>query len=306
MRRRQAADVHDLAGQHEEGHGQQREAVGAVDHVLRQDLRVEHVQVPHQRDAADEQRVGDGHAQRHGAEQRAEEDERWSWRLAPAVPLRPVQLDLRQVFRLLHHHQFVVAEPAAEQRARARAAGAAPAEHGEDHARRRRPSPSTSPVTGASTSQLMRVCARLPSKQQPGHVQHQQLAEHQADPLARCGPGAPTSMSVPRWPCSFSATMAPRKVIQTNSQRDSSSRDRDAGVEGVAQHDVAEHQHHHHAPGTARCTTRAARQMPSSSSSMSSPSGLHGRSRRRRRGGWNRAAPWCIFWRLRELFRCSV
>ncbi len=36
---RQAADVHDLAGQHEEGHGQQREAVGAVDQVLRQDLR---------------------------------------------------------------------------------------------------------------------------------------------------------------------------------------------------------------------------------------------------------------------------
>jgi hypothetical protein len=42
---RQAAGVHDLAGQHEEGHGQQREAVGAVDQVLRQDLRVEHVQV---------------------------------------------------------------------------------------------------------------------------------------------------------------------------------------------------------------------------------------------------------------------
>ena len=42
---RQAADVHDLAGQHEERHRQQREAVGAVDHVLRQDLGVEHVQV---------------------------------------------------------------------------------------------------------------------------------------------------------------------------------------------------------------------------------------------------------------------
>ena len=50
---RQAADVHDLAGQHEERHRHQREAVGAVDHVLREDLRVEDVEVPHQRDAAD-------------------------------------------------------------------------------------------------------------------------------------------------------------------------------------------------------------------------------------------------------------
>ena len=51
--------VHHLAGQHEEGHGQQREAVGAVDQVLRQDLGIEHVQLPHQRDAAQQQREGD-------------------------------------------------------------------------------------------------------------------------------------------------------------------------------------------------------------------------------------------------------
>ena len=70
MRLRQAAGVHDLAGQHEERHRQQREAVGAVDEVLRQDLGVEHVQVPHQRDAADQQRERDRHAERHGAEQR--------------------------------------------------------------------------------------------------------------------------------------------------------------------------------------------------------------------------------------------
>jgi hypothetical protein len=71
---RQAAGVHDLAGQHEEGHGQQREAVGAFDGVLREDLRVEHVHVPHQRGAAGEQREGDRHAERHGAEQRPQED----------------------------------------------------------------------------------------------------------------------------------------------------------------------------------------------------------------------------------------
>ncbi len=36
---RQAAGVHDLAGQHEERHGHQREAVGPVDDVLRDDLQ---------------------------------------------------------------------------------------------------------------------------------------------------------------------------------------------------------------------------------------------------------------------------
>jgi len=40
----QAARVHHLACEHEERHGQQRKAVSAVDDVLRQDLRVEHVQ----------------------------------------------------------------------------------------------------------------------------------------------------------------------------------------------------------------------------------------------------------------------
>ena len=36
-------------------------------------------------------------------------------------------------------------------------------------------------------------------------------------------PSLPTSMSVPKWPCSFKATIAPMKVIQTNNQRDNSS-----------------------------------------------------------------------------------
>ena len=45
IRLRQAAGVHDLAGQHEERHRHQREAVGAVDDVLGDDLRVEQVQL---------------------------------------------------------------------------------------------------------------------------------------------------------------------------------------------------------------------------------------------------------------------
>src|SRR5439155_18364444 len=60
--------------QHEERHGQQREAVGALDGVLREDLRVEHPHVPHQRGAAGEQRERDRDAQCHGAQQRAQEN----------------------------------------------------------------------------------------------------------------------------------------------------------------------------------------------------------------------------------------
>ena len=37
------------------------------------------------------------------------------------------------------------------------------------------------------------------------------------------GPNLLTSMSVPKWPRSFRATIAPKKVIQTNNQRDNSS-----------------------------------------------------------------------------------
>ena len=74
MRLRQSAGVHDLAGEDEERHGHQRKAVGAVDQVLRDDLRVHHVEVVHQRHAADQQRERDRHAERHRAEQRDEED----------------------------------------------------------------------------------------------------------------------------------------------------------------------------------------------------------------------------------------
>ena len=49
-------------------------AVGAVDDVLRDDLRIEDIELNHQRDAADDQREGDRHAERHGAQQRQRED----------------------------------------------------------------------------------------------------------------------------------------------------------------------------------------------------------------------------------------
>ncbi len=71
---RQAAGVHDLACQQEERGGHQREAVGAGDEVLRDDLRVHHVELVHERDAAHEQRERDRHSERHGAQKREQED----------------------------------------------------------------------------------------------------------------------------------------------------------------------------------------------------------------------------------------
>jgi hypothetical protein len=68
------AGVHDLSGENEKRHGKQREAVRAVDQVLREDLRIELVEVDHQGDAAGEQREGDRNAERHRPEQRAQED----------------------------------------------------------------------------------------------------------------------------------------------------------------------------------------------------------------------------------------
>ena len=68
----------------------------------------------------------------------------------------------------------------------------------------------------------MRVCARLPlnSSQDTYSISTWPITRQTF--LPHTGRRA-TSMSVPRWPCSLSATMAPRKVSQTNSQRDISS-----------------------------------------------------------------------------------
>ena len=72
---RQSADVHDLAGQHEERDRQQRKTVGTIDQILGEDLRIEEPQVPHQRHAADQQRKCNRDADCHRAEQGAEKDE---------------------------------------------------------------------------------------------------------------------------------------------------------------------------------------------------------------------------------------
>ncbi len=66
------------------------------------------------------------------------------------------------------------------------------------------------------------VCARLPAK----ISQQQYSIRVSARPrqiFLPVGPRRPTSMSVPRWPPSLIATIAPRKVIQTKAQRDNSS-----------------------------------------------------------------------------------
>ena len=70
----QPAGVHQLAGEQEERDRQQHERVGAVEDLLRDDLAVVDAEVRHQRDAADDQRERDRHADRHGAHQRHEED----------------------------------------------------------------------------------------------------------------------------------------------------------------------------------------------------------------------------------------
>ena len=78
------------------------------------------------------------------------------------------------------------------------------------------------PVTGASTSQLILVCARLPSKSSQVTYSISRWPTMRQAFLPAFGRRA-TSMSVPRWPCSLIATIAPRKVIHTNSQRETSS-----------------------------------------------------------------------------------
>ncbi len=62
---RQATGIHHLAGKHEERHRKQGKTVGSFNDVLREDLRVEHAEMPHQRGAAEQQGECDGHTQRH-------------------------------------------------------------------------------------------------------------------------------------------------------------------------------------------------------------------------------------------------
>ncbi len=73
---RQSAGVHQFTGENKERDGEEREGIGARDHVLSDDLGIEHAHVPHEHDAAEHQREGDRHADCHGAEQRNDEDDK--------------------------------------------------------------------------------------------------------------------------------------------------------------------------------------------------------------------------------------
>src|SRR5690606_1368074 len=72
---RQATRIHQLAGQQEERDRQQGEGVRASYHVLRHDLRIEHVHVPHQHEGAEYEGERDRHADGHGPEQGSDKDE---------------------------------------------------------------------------------------------------------------------------------------------------------------------------------------------------------------------------------------
>ena len=85
---RDVADVHDLAGQHEEGDREQRKLIDSGEHPLGQDLEEDELLGKHEaRERGEDEREHDGNAER----DRGEEDEdecarhvRWP----PALPLR--------------------------------------------------------------------------------------------------------------------------------------------------------------------------------------------------------------------------
>src|SRR5262245_2025906 len=87
----EATLVHDLACEHEERDRHQRKAIGAIDDVLCDDLRVEDVQPVHQRDAANDQGKCNRHSERHRAEQRECEYRDGHWRARTLATGRSAQ-----------------------------------------------------------------------------------------------------------------------------------------------------------------------------------------------------------------------
>ena len=71
-----AAGIHQLAGQNEEGDRQQGKCVSARDHVLGDDLAVEHAHVKHEGNATEHQRKCHRYANGHGTEQRDDKDDK--------------------------------------------------------------------------------------------------------------------------------------------------------------------------------------------------------------------------------------
>ena len=110
---REATGIHDRAREHKKRHGQQRKAVGALDHVLRQDLGVEHVHVPHQRGATQQQGKRDRHTQGHGGEQGTQEDGDGHGVASGSVTIGAA--DAGALFGVLHQKQMVLVNLAVEQ-----------------------------------------------------------------------------------------------------------------------------------------------------------------------------------------------
>jgi len=78
------------------------------------------------------------------------------------------------------------------------------------------------PVVGAVTSQLILTCSQLPMASNTTMKIIKTWPTTRQIFLPMTG-SCPTTMSMPRWPCSRSATRAPRKVPQMKSQRETSS-----------------------------------------------------------------------------------
>ncbi len=72
----QATRIHQLTSQNEERDSQQRECICACNHVLRDDLRIEHVHVPHKSDTTEHKRESDRNADGHSADERSNEYEK--------------------------------------------------------------------------------------------------------------------------------------------------------------------------------------------------------------------------------------
>src|SRR5690606_14726954 len=89
---RQAARIHKLTSQNEKGDCQKGERVHASNHILGDDLRIEHSHVPHENDTTEHKGEGDRNADSHGAEERSDKyykrhvvySIRWSSECSPA------------------------------------------------------------------------------------------------------------------------------------------------------------------------------------------------------------------------------
>ena len=253
----QAARVHDLAGQHEERHRQEWEAVGAVDDVLCDDLGVEQIHVVHQGDAADEQGVGDRHSDRHGAEKRADEDRDGHDCTFPGVgagvasPLSRRSRSANSCWsassspcssELLDHDKLLIRQLATDRAV----------EIGDQDQAGRDAEDDADAIEPAGREAGGRRChipvdhGLLPTalEQQPGGVEHEDLSDDQAGALARIRQASDQGIDTEMAMLAQGHDGAQEGQPDEEPARDLF-RDRNAGVEGVTQHHVAENENDH-------------------------------------------------------------